>query len=39
MAAISQTRDFDEILGKDAELNVQGLIVWLKRRKKGLKQQ
>jgi glyoxylase-like metal-dependent hydrolase (beta-lactamase superfamily II) len=29
----------DEILGKDAELNVQGLIVWLKRRKKGLKQQ
>jgi glyoxylase-like metal-dependent hydrolase (beta-lactamase superfamily II) len=26
---------FDEILGKDVDLNVQGLIVWLERRKKG----
>ena len=27
---------FDEILAKDVELNVQGLMVWLKRRNKGL---
>jgi glyoxylase-like metal-dependent hydrolase (beta-lactamase superfamily II) len=27
---------FDEILGKDVELNVQGLVVWLGRRKKDL---